>query len=186
MLSKYLVLIALLWPAQLVIAQSEPDELGELLQRFQQMKDRLMNEFFGDDFFSEQSWWNDSFGLGTGASGLFQSSWNEVKGGQELVIEGIDSKVKLQFEIDENTIQISADKSDQGSQQTARSSMSIPWDLDGSQHKIQSTKDGRIVIFFPYRDGPKSSDSPMIKIPKKNEKEKTVPLIRPRQGDEVI
>lgn len=194
---KVILIIALAYGMN-VFSQTQSGQ--DMYQQFQQMKEKMINELFADDagdskapnpfgdsFFKDfNSHLFEKIGNFALENNLFTSEWVDVKNGRELKMLPKDKSVTLEFEIDQDLINIKANKKTENTQQSSQYTMSVPQDLDGKSHKI-SEQGKYIVIFFPLAKNAGSLQAPgkMILVPDKEE-EKTTPLFKPSKEDDVI
>lgn len=140
------------WPSILLSQNNSPNSKNEYLNKIQEMKQRIMKEFFSDS----STWMNNiddnlfrSFGLGADLSGsLFKSRWSEEKDGQVFLITP-EKKSELKIVVSDGFISIDcSEKSDRGIS-SSKFTLSVPENLDWKQHKITKKNDD-IAVFFPY------------------------------------
>ncbi len=154
-----LILVSCLQIPKVVCAQTGPQsprvEDEDLLQQFQHMKQKLMDDFFSDsDSFMKDIDQNlfKSFGFGADLSGnLFQSRWQGEKDGQSFLITP-KKDAELKIVVNNGFISIDASEKSHHGVSSSTISLNVPQDLDWKKHSI--TKKGQdIVVYFPYYPG---------------------------------
>lgn len=167
--------------SQVTWAQSNSDTRNqEIYKRFQEMRNRIMNDFFSEsDSFMKDIDHNlfKSFGFGADLSGnLFNSRWQDEKDGKSFLITP-QKNAELKIVVNNGFISIDASEKNQNGITSSKVSLNVPEGLDWKKHQIKQMGED-IVVTFPYFPGMQTPQKMNINNEKKvKDSEATVPII---------
>ncbi len=209
---NFLVLVNFTFLNSSFASGSEGSSRDELVKRFQELKQKLFDEFatgkesdsLMNDFFSNSdTLMKDiddnlfkSFGFGADlSSNLFKSRWQDDVGGRSFLITP-QKGAELNIKVEKGLISIDATEKTAQGLSSSRVSLSVDQDLDSEKYKI-TKKGSDIQIFFPYGKNalsieksstpPPPAQMPKPSLPgtKKIKEEDMVPIV-PRDDYDVI
>lgn len=139
-------------------------QLREEMHR--RMREKILNGIGEDDelFKGMEQMMNEAFSDPTMGAGLLDESvqpvridWTVTKTGRVLIITPKDPSQKIDLDVKQDTISIKGENKSQHSASHFANSFPVPNDCDGKKVKI-SSKDGKIMMEFPFRKLEKQTD----------------------------